>query len=276
MLLVGAPGWSGERGRVDIAFEGDELSAPESCNATPTSTPEPTATLTPTPTSTYTFTSVASATATFTSIATVTPTVTITLTVEPTSSATPRPATTVTPSVTGDATPGGSGGVITDATPTPIVVFPGAQGLPTPEVSQAGDTLIVRLPPVTPELPASVQKRALRSVMKRNRKLSRKQAQELLADPNNLAVTYIVYISKVEEARLSRFSLIESAHAAPKTRNLRERIRKLRARKNAVAITRIQPGASYRVYYEAEIALKKPRMVVGKTKPSGSTVFRTS
>jgi hypothetical protein len=89
-------------------------------------------------------------------------------------------------------------------------------------------------------------------------------------------VTYIVYISKVEEVRLSRFSLIESAHAAPKTRNLRERIRKLRARKNAVAITRIQTGASYRVYYEAEIALKKPRMVVGKTKPSGSTVFRTS
>jgi hypothetical protein len=44
MLLIGSPGWSSQKGRVDIVAAGDELGSPQSCGALATSTPTPTST----------------------------------------------------------------------------------------------------------------------------------------------------------------------------------------------------------------------------------------
>jgi hypothetical protein len=281
MLLVGSPGWNGHRGRVDIAVEGDELPSPQSCFNTPTATPsasmtpEPTATPSATPTTTPTPTYTVSSTPT--PVATVMPTAAQTVSTPPTPVAT-MPSATSTPDVTASAisSPRDDGQIVIDSTPKPVIVFPGASGLPTPEVSQVGDTLEIRLPEVTPQLSTKDTKRAVRSLLKRNKRMSRKRAEALLADPDNLVVTYIVHYSVLQQARFSRFSFIDSAHAAPLDSRKATKVNKIRTRNASVALGRIQRGAMYRVAYQVEIALRKPRTVIGTTKLTTPTVFKTS
>jgi hypothetical protein len=49
-LVVGSPGWSGSRGRVDLILEGAQLATARPCVAVPTATPTPSQTPTPIPT----------------------------------------------------------------------------------------------------------------------------------------------------------------------------------------------------------------------------------
>jgi hypothetical protein len=156
------------------------------------------------------------------------------------------------------------------------VVFPGASGLPTPQVTQVGDTLQIRFPEVTPRLAANDKKRAVRTLLKRNKRMSRKRAEALLDNPDNLMVTYIVNYSILEQARKRRFALIESAHATPLGSRRAVRKNKVRARSISVVLARIERGALYRISYQVEISVKNPRTVIGTTRPTIPTVFRTS
>jgi hypothetical protein len=281
MLLVGSPGWSNHRGRVDIAVEGGELGTTEACfdpataTSTSTVTPEPSATSAAVPTLSAipTFTVVP----TFTHVFSATPT--------PALVVSPQPSPPIVPTVWvgtphdtpgAENTPSDGGQVVVDSTPTPVAVFPGASGLPTPEVREVKGMLEVGLPEVTPQLSQRDKKRAVRTLLKKNRRLSRKRAENLLANPANLVITYIVQYSVVEQARVSRFSLIESAYAAPPSSHRAARVNRVRTRNTSVALGRIQRGATYRVAYQVEIALKKPRVVIGTTRLSPPTVFKAS
>jgi hypothetical protein len=143
-------------------------------------------------------------------------------------------------------------------------------------VREVGGVVEVRLPEVTPQLSPQDKKKAVRSLLKRNKRISRRKAEALLENPDNLIVTYIVQYSVLEEVRVSRFSLIESAHAAPKISNKKEKVNKLRTRNRTVALGRIHRGGAYRISYQVEIILKKPRVLIGTTRLSIPTVFKSS
>jgi hypothetical protein len=152
----------------------------------------------------------------------------------------------------------------------PIPVFPDALGLPTPEVAQIGTQVQVTMPVVRPELSASAQKKAARTLMKRGR-LTRKRAQAILADPSNLVVTYILTYSEVVQR--ARFSFIQSAHADDGRRKRSSKMKRVRSRSNRVTLARLQPGVTYRVSYQVEIAVRRPRAVLGITKASAVAQF---
>lgn len=151
-----------------------------------------------------------------------------------------------------------------------IPVFPGAVGLPTPEVTENGSQVQISMPIVRPELSVSARQKAVKTLMKKGR-LSKKRAEAVLADPKNLVVTYIVTYSEVIQR--SSFSLIQSAHADDRPRKRSTKITRIRSRSNNVTLARLQPGATYRVSYQVEISVRKPRAVLGVTRASGVSQF---
>ena len=154
-------------------------------------------------------------------------------------------------------------------TDKPIVVGPGTTGLPAPAVIIAGDSVEVRMPDVSPQLSTAQRAKAIRDLQKK-RRLSKNRAAEILYDPDNLVVTYIVYYLEVATSR--RFALIQNAYAdGPGQRA--SKVRQIRGRRNNVTLRNVRPGASYRVYYTIEISLKKPRSVIGVSKPSAASTF---
>jgi hypothetical protein len=157
-------------------------------------------------------------------------------------------------------------------TDKPIVVGPGTTGLPAPAVIIAGDSVEVRMPDVSPQLSTAQRAKAIRDLQKK-RRLSKNRAAEILDDPDNLVVTYIVYYLEVATSR--RFALIQNAYAdGPGQRA--SKVRQIRGRRNNVTLRNVRPGASYRVYYTIEISLKKPRSVIGVSKPSAASTFTAS
>jgi hypothetical protein len=126
------------------------------------------------------------------------------------------------------------------------------------------------MPSVTPELSVSARRKAVKSVMKKGR-LSKKRAEEILADPANFTVMYIV--SYTELPKQARFSFVQSAYADEGEKKRSTKTKRIRSRNNQVTLARLQPGATYRVSYQVEISVRKPRSVVGVTRASAPATF---
>jgi hypothetical protein len=296
MLLSGSPGWSGGRGRVDIAFDEGVLDIPLSCPddelappvATPTPSPQGTATESPPATGTTTPTTVVtgspslietesptptpSATATLSS--TLAPFISATPTSTHTSSATAtRSAEAATPVVGQDGAIGAGPSLTPTAVPqvvTPIVVAPGLGGLPAPVVVVTEGEVRVQMPVVKPQLSVEEQAKVIRQ-LQRKRGLSRNKAAQLLSDPDNLVVTYILRVTEIPASR--RFSFIQSAHAQDVGRRA-NKTRQIRSRFNTVTLRNLRPGAILKASYVVEVSLKKPRSVLGATQPSAERTFQ--
>jgi serine/threonine protein kinase len=274
MVLSGSPGWSSGRGRVDILVEQDGPLSSSDCwgSGEPTLLPTLSPAASPVLGSPYPKSVPIS----------LPPVGTATHSAAPTSGnivppfATYYPTGIVTPvadeTLTRIPTPAASleGEVVAIEELTPIPVFPGATGLPAPEVRSVGSTVTVVMPVVKPQLQPEDQKRALRLLVKR-RGLSPRKAQALLENPDNLTVTYIFTFERTSEAR--RFSLISSAHAAEHKQSKKQRVTKVRSRHNSITLQRMPPGF-YQGSYIVEVSLKRPRSMLGRSAPSSTTRFR--
>ena len=292
MMIFSSPGWSSNKGRVDIVIEGNELATPSACAATPTSvatdTPAgPVATATSVATDTpagpvETATSVATDTpagplASATSVATDTPagpvaTATSVATDTPadpiataTSVATDTPADPI-----ATATP-----VATDTpfvapvipVPTPVTLKPGAQ-VPPPEVAVIGKEVTVDIPPSTILLTPS-QSAQLIKILVSKYKQSKKKATDIVSNPANFFVTYEITISPASGA-----ASVFTAQASFKIRASAGKKRQYKTRLNRVSVRNL-PAGNYTASYSGQIALKKPKaIVVGSTKKSTPTKFK--
>jgi hypothetical protein len=247
MMIFSSPGWSSNKGRVDIVIEGNELATPSACVATPTSV----ATDTPvgpveTQTSVATDTP-ASPVATATSVATDTPADPI---------ATPTPVATDTPVVAP---------VIPD--PTPVILKPGAQ-VPSPEVAVIGKEVTVNIPPSTISLTPGQTAQLIKTLVSKY-KLSKKKATDIVSNPANFFVTYEITISPASGA-----ASVFTAKASFKIRASAGKKRQYKTRLNRVSVRNL-PAGNYTASYSGQITLKKPQaIVVGSTKKSAPTKFR--
>jgi serine/threonine protein kinase len=159
------------------------------------------------------------------------------------------------------------------ATPSPaiITVAPDQVGLPAPEVLVEKRAVSVVLPRVRPVLDARQQRVAIRRISQRTG-LSAAKASRLLSNPNNLEFTYIVSVSSLQSRASS--SLIPEAHADQAgSATARSTVRRIRSRNQRVTISRLTPGVDYVVWYQVEISLKNPKVVLGTTKPSRTRRF---
>jgi hypothetical protein len=163
----------------------------------------------------------------------------------------------------------GGNGLSSNFSEAPVVVAPGAEGLPAPEVIKQKGAVEVRMPVVKPQLSGGDLSKA-NSQLRRRLKISRGRANRLLSDPKNLVVTYIVEYSEIATAQ--RFAFIQSAYADDTTRTA-YRKRQIRSKRNSVTLRNLRPGATYSVSYRVEISLARPRVVLGVTKPSFSVRF---
>jgi hypothetical protein len=170
------------------------------------------------------------------------------------------PATPNVPSVPGNADQPANG----------LTISPGSAGLPAPEVMLSGQNMAsVILPDVSVRLTDAQRDRAMRLLM--NRGVSKQKAEKALNNPKNIITTYIVTLvaesaSVAARAVVLKARMVDSRGASS--------IRKLRSRRSRVSAGRLNPGTTYSVSYRVEISLKKPRVVLGVTKPSEATRFR--
>ena len=146
----------------------------------------------------------------------------------------------------------------------PYEVAPGSEGLPAPDVDQSkGPNAFVVLPRVSVSLSASQRTRAVKFLM--NRGASKQKAEAAVQNPKNFVTTYIVTVVTESvggaAAGVAVKSYAISARGASK-------VRKYRTRRDRVSIGRLTPGSTVSVSYRVEISLKKPRAVLGLTKPS--------
>ena len=262
MMIFSSPGWSSNKGRVDIVIEGNELATPSACAATPTSV------ATDTPAGPVeTATSVATDTPagpieTATSVATDTPAGPV---ATPTSVATNTP---VAPVATQTA-------VATDTPvvapvipgPTPVTLKPGAQ-VPPPEVAVIGKEVTVDIPPSTILLTSS-QSAQLIKILVSKYKQSKKKATDIVSNPANFIVTYEITISPISGSAsvfTTEVPFMIRASAGKK--------RQYKTRLNRVSVRNL-PAGNYTASYSGQIALKKPKaIVVGSTKKSTPTKFK--
>lgn len=151
----------------------------------------------------------------------------------------------------------------------PIVVGPGTTGLPAPTIIITGDTVNVQMPNVSPQLTKKQRTKAT-SELQRKRGISKNRAAQILGNPDNLVVTYIVHYIEVASGR--RFAFIQHAYAQGPGRR-KAKLRQIRTRQNGITLRNLRPGSSYRTYYTLEVSTKKPRHVLGVTRPSATTTF---
>ncbi|MFN4895307.1 MAG: integrin alpha [Pseudomonadota bacterium] len=193
------------------------------------------------------------------------------------------PTPTAPPTITHDPNNGGGkdptnpGGDSIDPTPTvappfpdPLAVAPDSIGLPAPVIISKGKQIEVRLPNVTPQFSAA-QRAALARRLQTKHKISRKKALELISNPDNINLTYIVRYAEVAAA--TRFAFIQSAYAQDEG-GAASKARQIRSRRNSVTIRNLSPGLTYRISYRVEISLKQPRVILGTTQRSASVTFR--
>ncbi len=158
----------------------------------------------------------------------------------------------------------------TDSAINGIAIAPGSAGLPAPEVSfSSQNTANVILPEVSVRLTEAQRERALRLLL--NRGSSKQKAEKALETRGNLITTYIVTLVAESDVVAARAVMLKARIV--NARGTR-RIRKLRSRRSRVSVGRLTPGATYSVSYRVEISLKKPRTVLGVTKPSEAARFR--
>ncbi len=151
-----------------------------------------------------------------------------------------------------------------------IAIAPGSAGLPAPEVSfSSQNTANVILPEVSVRLTEAQRERALRLLL--NRGSSKQKAEKALETRGNLITTYIVTLVAESDVVAARAVMLKARIVNPRGTR---RIRKLRSRRSRVSVGRLTPGATYSVSYRVEISLKKPRTVLGVTKPSEAARFR--
>lgn len=147
---------------------------------------------------------------------------------------------------------------------TSLEIFPGSAGLPAPDVDQSkGPNAYVTLPQVSVSLSESQKKRAVKLLM--NRGTSKQRAELAVENPNNFVTTYIVTVV-TERAGVAAAAVVLKSNAL--SARSASKIRKYRTRRDRVSIGRLTPGSTVSVSYRVEISLKKPRAVLGLTKPS--------
>lgn len=156
----------------------------------------------------------------------------------------------------------GSGGKVGQQSTYDIA--PGSVGLPAPEVDQSrGPNAYVVLPRVSVSLSESQKTRAVKLLM--NRGSSKQRAELAVANPRNFVTTYVVTVlterAGVAAAAMTLKSSAISSRAASK-------MRKYRTRRDRVSIGRLNSGSTVSISFRVEISLKKPRAVLGLTKPS--------
>lgn len=158
----------------------------------------------------------------------------------------------------------------TDSAINGIAIAPGSAGLPAPEVSfSSQNTANVILPEVSVRLTEAQRERALRLLL--NRGSSKQKAEKALETRGNLITTYIVTLVAESDVVAARAVMLKARIVNPRGTR---RISKLRSRRSRVSVGRLTPGATYSVSYRVEISLKKPRTVLGVTKPSEAVRFR--
>lgn len=151
-----------------------------------------------------------------------------------------------------------------------ITIAPGSAGLPAPQVIlSAQNTASVILPAVSVRLTDAQRERAMRLLL--NRGASKQRAEKALNNPRNFIATYIVTI--VSENTTVSAQAVELKAQMVHSRGATT-IRKIRSRRNRVTAGRLALGATHSVSYRVEISLKKPRAVIGVTKPSEVTRVR--
>jgi len=143
-------------------------------------------------------------------------------------------------------------------------IAPGSEGLPAPAVDQSREpNTYVVLPRVSVSLSESQKTRAVKLLM--NRGSSKQRAELAVANPRNFVTTYIVTVlterGGVAAASVTLKSTAFSSRSASK-------MRKYRTRRDRVSIGRLNSGSTVSISYRVEISLKKPRAVLGLTKPS--------
>jgi hypothetical protein len=262
LLVSGSPGWSGERGRVDIAFEEGILDVPYGCATIAGLTPSP-ATGTYREVTTNSTASMYSATPT--AMATAITVESIVNSPESTPSYSPTP----TPDQPGsDDSEGGipqpSGGR------QPIVVSPGSGRLPAPNVVVRPGEVEIEMPEVRPQLSLQQQSVMIRQLQKL-RGISKNRAKQLLNDPSNIIVTYVIRYWEVSSP--PRFSIIQSAHADDSPGKGRK-VKQLRTRLNRITLRNLRPGAAFGLSYSVELSTKRPRSRLGVTQSSLTVNFR--
>jgi hypothetical protein len=249
-LVSGSPGWSGQRGRVDIAFEDGILDTTHSCLTLGGLTPTPTISV-----------GEAGAPDRISGITTVTPTPTPTVKGETTFQ--PTATATISASATSDL--GDVGGH------QPIVVSPGSGGLPTPVVIVRPGEVEVELPQVRPQL-STQQQTAMIKKLQKNRRISKNRAKQLMDDSDNLVITYVIRYWEVSSPR--GFAFIQSAHAEDGSGRARK-VKQIRTRLNTVTLRNLRPGAVFGLSYSVEISTKRPKSRLGVTQASDVVTFST-
>ncbi len=273
MLISGSPGWSDDRGRIDVYFAGDDyLAGVSSCN-TPTPTSTPTGTPTNSPTSTPTSTPSSSPTGTPTNTYTATPTDTPVDTPTHTPTETTTPAATSPASDTPAAAPEATATAASGGSTVVIPVEPGASTLPAPEVQEIGSptSVVVIAPP-------SSRFQFTQAFIKRVRKLmqagnKKKKIADTAVIRAILAAEFIEFTAVPlagSSARMMQVFSEEDGVSAFATKA--GKVIKVRSRLNRVTLSRLNPGQSYSVSYRKVYVFKKFKKTF-TTKPSAPTVF---
>lgn len=275
LLASGSPGWSGGQGRVDIAFEEGILDIPLSCPVDDGAA-LPVGTSTPLPMTPAVSPEIPAVTPTVTNSWTTEPVITVVPSVTPSGYPTAVHGLEIATPVVSQGNPQGgelySPPTTTPQVEVPIVVAPGSGGLSAPEVIVRAGQVEVRMPVVVPQLTGQQRMKVIRQLQRKGR-LSQNKAAQLLSDPDNLSVTYIVHYTEVPAPR--QFALIQSAYAQDSRRRA-TKARQIRTRLNNVTLRNLRPGATFKVWYTVEVSMKKPRRVLGITQPSAVTTFRVS
>ena len=140
------------------------------------------------------------------------------------------------------------------------MVGPDSPYIPAAEI-EIVDNVTVVLPIVIAELSAAKKKKVLSDLIESG--LTRKEATKALA---RIIPTYVVtYVEQSQVAALTQDSQQVSIMAG--------RSKTVRSRKNRISLRGLTPGGAYAVSWRVEISIKKPPVVLGKTKSSKKTYF---
>jgi len=155
------------------------------------------------------------------------------------------------------------------------VVAPGLGRLPTPSVVVRPGEVEVELPQVRPQLSLQ-QQLAVRRKLKKQRRISKRKATQLLGDSHNLVITYVVRYWEVSEPKRSsaqRFAFIQSAYAQALSGNAK-RVKQIRTRLNRITLRNLTPGAVFGISYSVELSTRNPTRRLGATRPSATVTFQ--
>ena len=133
--------------------------------------------------------------------------------------------------------------------------------IPDAGIKIVDNNVTVEVPSVIPVLSAAKKKEVLSDLIESG--LSKKYARRAL---DRIIPTYVVtYVEQSQVAALTQDSQQVSIMAG--------RSKTVRSRKNRISLRGLTPGGAYAVSWRVEISIKKPPVVLGKTKSSKKTYF---